>query len=205
MTGTPGVGAPPPPPGHHGPPPSPLFRALDTNGAGVISAEEIANAPTTLKTLAGASGQITRDSLRPPRREGDEQKQGDEARRPHHRPPPDTQGDENPAPRPPRQPEDRPQRPPPPDGEHGSRKQDNTPASGAPPADAPPDGLAGRHHGPPHGDGLFNALDADGDGTVSAEEIAAAATTLKKADTNGDGVIDRRDFRPPPPPPAPAD
>ncbi len=36
---------------HHGPPPSPLFDALDTNHDGVISADEIANAPASLKAL----------------------------------------------------------------------------------------------------------------------------------------------------------
>lgn len=56
-------------PGRHGhrPPPSPLFLALDVNHDGVIDAEEIANAPATLKTLdKNGDGKLTLDELRPP-------------------------------------------------------------------------------------------------------------------------------------------
>lgn len=191
-------GPPPPPPGHHGPPPSPLFRALDANGDGVISADEIANASAALKTLADASGQITRESIRPPHPPRDDQKTaGDDRPHPHRPPPPDASRDDaagSPAPRPPH-----------PDADHGPRKQDASPSPDASPtasASAPADGPAGHHHhGPPHGDGLFDALDTNHDGVISADEINSAAAALKKADTNGDGVIDRRDFRPPPPPP----
>lgn len=52
-----------------GPPPSPdpMLKALDANTNGVISADEIVNAPTTLKTLdANSDGQLTQDEIRPP-------------------------------------------------------------------------------------------------------------------------------------------
>jgi len=48
------------------PPPDPMLMALDTNTNGVISADEIVNAPTALKTLdANSDGQLTQDELRP--------------------------------------------------------------------------------------------------------------------------------------------
>ena len=49
-------------------------------------------------------------------------------------------------------------------------------------------GEGGREGGPPR-DILFTALDQDGDGTLSATEIAAAPSSLRKLDTNGDGAL----------------
>ncbi len=46
---------------------------------------------------------------------------------------------------------------------------------------------------------VVQALDADGDGTLSAEEIANAATALKKLDKNGDGKLSQEELRPAPP------
>lgn len=43
--------------------------------------------------------------------------------------------------------------------------------------------------GPPRRDALFAALDQDGDGTLSPQEIAAAPGSLKKLDANGDGSL----------------
>jgi Ca2+-binding EF-hand superfamily protein len=43
--------------------------------------------------------------------------------------------------------------------------------------------------GPPRRDALFAALDQDGDGALSADEIAAAPVSLKKLDANGDGSV----------------
>jgi hypothetical protein len=49
------------------PPPSPVINALDANQDGVISADEIANAPALLLTLdRNGDGQLTRDELCPP-------------------------------------------------------------------------------------------------------------------------------------------
>lgn len=49
-----------------------LIRALDANSDGVIDEQEIANASNALAKLdRNGDGKITRDELRPPRREGD--------------------------------------------------------------------------------------------------------------------------------------
>jgi Ca2+-binding EF-hand superfamily protein len=50
-------------------------------------------------------------------------------------------------------------------------------------------GEPGGRGGPPRRDALFTALDQDGDGGLSADEIAAAPASLKKLDTNGDGIL----------------
>ena len=56
-------------PGGQHPPIPPIFAALDTNGDGVLSADEIANAPKSLLKLdKNADGQLTQDELRPGRR-----------------------------------------------------------------------------------------------------------------------------------------
>ena len=216
---------PPPPPGHHGPPPpSELFKALDTNHDGVISADEIANAPAVLKALADSSGQITRESLRPKHPEPDDQQAPDDRRGPRadherrdHRPPPDAQDSPaanadrpaNPPPDERRGPDGRRHGPPPRDDDR-DRTQDRpaaTPAAsaaaspGASPAPAP----GGRPHGPPHGGPLFDALDTNHDGVISADEIANAPAALKALDKNGDGQLTRDELRPPPPPPGPRD
>jgi hypothetical protein len=46
---------------------------------------------------------------------------------------------------------------------------------------------------------IVAALDTNGDGTLSADEIAAASTSLKKLDKNGDGQLTQEEFRPAPP------
>lgn len=50
-------------------------------------------------------------------------------------------------------------------------------------------GEPGGRGGPPRRDALFAALDQDGDGGLSADEIAAAPASLKKLDANGDGIL----------------
>ena len=42
----------------------------------------------------------------------------------------------------------------------------------------------------------FTALDSDSDGTISAAEIAKAATALKALDKNGDGKLTEEEVRP---------
>lgn len=58
----------------------------------------------------------------------------------------------------------------------------------------PPSGQSGRPDrggfGPPRSL-MINALDADGDGEISARELANAQEELKKIDTNGDGKLTR--------------
>jgi len=49
-------------------------------------------------------------------------------------------------------------------------------------------GEGGRDGGPPR-DPLFGALDLNGDGRLSPDEIAAAPASLRKLDANGDGVL----------------
>jgi hypothetical protein len=54
--------------GHHHPPVPPIFAVLDTNGDGVLSADEIANAPKNLLKLdKNGDGQLTPDEYRPHR------------------------------------------------------------------------------------------------------------------------------------------
>ena len=78
------------------------------------------------------------------------------------------------------------------------------PLSSPPPA--PPQMQHGPRdqHGPPRGNPLFDALDTNHDGTISAEEIANASTSLKALLKNGSDHLTREDLRPaggPPPPP----
>jgi hypothetical protein len=53
------------------------------------------------------------------------------------------------------------------------------------------DGRAGEPdgRGAPRRDARFSALDRDGDGVLSADEIAAAPASLRKLDANGDGTL----------------
>ena len=95
-------------------------------------------------------------------------------------------------------------RPKPPEGEgkEGERK-------GPPPGGPRPEG---ERKGPrPGGQGpegnfhpptppVIGALDANGDKTISADEIANASAALKKLDKNGDGQLQKEEMRPEPPP-----
>ena len=62
------------------------------------------------------------------------------------------------------------------------------------PADQPPGGDHPHHHGPPSV--LFDALDANGDGVLSAEEIANAPAALKGLLKEGQTQLTRADLRP---------
>lgn len=68
----------------------------------------------------------------------------------------------------------------------------------------PPEGRGrpeggGDREGPPRSPPLMSALDTDGDGEISAEEIKAAATTLLTLDKNKDGKLTQDETRPPRP------
>ena len=60
----------------------------------------------------------------------------------------------------------------------------------------------GVRHGPPPGGGnrpkppIESALDANGDGVISAEEIDNASAALKTLDKNGDGQLTADEYRP---------
>jgi hypothetical protein len=69
----------------------------------------------------------------------------------------------------------------------------------------PPEGPQGPPPNKPPVPPLVAALDADHDGTVSAEEIANAPESLKELDKNGDGQLSREELRPMGPPPPHAD
>ena len=56
----------------------------------------------------------------------------------------------------------------------------------------------GDHHHPPH-DQLREALDADHDHQLSAEEIKNATAAILSLDTNNDGMLTDDEFRPPMP------
>ena len=102
---------------------------------------------------------------------------------------------------------------PPPGGPNGGGNKppflgEKPAASGAQKPASPPDGSKPpRPPAPP----LVHALDADGDGVISAEEIANAAKALLTLDKNGDGQLGPAEYmghppgdgpKPPLPPPA---
>jgi len=66
-----------------------------------------------------------------------------------------------------------------------------------PPGEAPP-GFQGGPRGPfrPMRPPVMAAVDADGNGELSAQEIAAASQALKKLDKDGNGSLSRAELRP---------
>jgi Ca2+-binding EF-hand superfamily protein len=71
----------------------------------------------------------------------------------------------------------------------GGRRPEGDPAGG-------PEGRPGQ--GPVPGGPVLRALDANGDGEISASEIADATKALAKLDKNGDGKLTRDEIGPPP-------
>ncbi|HEV2694187.1 MAG TPA: EF-hand domain-containing protein [Verrucomicrobiae bacterium] len=76
--------------------------------------------------------------------------------------------------------------------------------AGGPPEGAPGGGQGG--HGGPGGPGghrplpaIINALDANHDGVIDADEIANASAALKTLDKNGDGKLTRDEYMGKPP------
>jgi Ca2+-binding EF-hand superfamily protein len=65
--------------------------------------------------------------------------------------------------------------------------------AGGRPNPGQPEGRPGAGPGGP----VLRALDADGDGEISASEIADAAKALAKLDRNGDGKLTREEIGPP--------
>jgi len=82
----------------------------------------------------------------------------------------------------------------------GSALIANAQDAGGPPADGqrPPGGPGMHGHRPPPSP-LFEALDANHDGVIDADEIANAPAALKKLDKNGDGKLTPDELRPPRP------
>ena len=163
-------GAPPRPPG-----PPPIIAALDTDDDGIISAKEIAAAPDSLKKLdKNGDGELTPDEyLGPPPNGG---------RKPH-----DAGGNPQHADKPP--------------GDRPAPQTDGTANAGGgrQGGDGGPAQGGDRRHGPPPLQ-IIGALDTNGDGTISADEIKNAPSSLLKLDKNGDGQLGPREYGPKPPP-----
>ena len=181
------------PEGNGVPPPRrlpPIFKALDTNRDGILEADEITNAPRSLRTLEkSGSDQLTMPELLGPPPGGR-----------HHGPPPGG-GDSQDGPPPPppdqsgtaAQAGDAPPPPPPPDESGSNAQAGPSPAQGEPavggrPADhGGPPGPGGRHHPAPP---VIQALDENRDGVIESNEIDDAAQSLRTPGEGWEGSID---------------
>lgn len=152
--------------GSRSPAPSPLFMIFDLDRDGIISTEEMSLAPESLaKRDANGDGRITRDELRPAR------------------PGPGPRGERGPrGPRAERGEGGEGERPRGPRGE-GERGEGSRGERGPGPRDG-----AERVAHP-----IFDALDVDGDGVLSANEIADSWKNLLALDLTGDGTITREE------------
>lgn len=197
---------PPPPPPHHGHPPSPLFEALDTNHDGVLSADEIKNAATSLGALdKNKDGQLTADEMRPVRPEGadaehhgrgpeaDADRHGpgagpgagpeaDEPRWQHRHGGPEARDDRRPAP--------------PADAESASADRPGPGPGHGPGPREDREGAGPERHGPRPMPPVMAALDANHDGVISADEMKNAQAALKTLDKNNDGQLTPDEMRP---------
>lgn len=154
-------------PGNPTRPLPPIFRALDRDQDGVISADEIANATVALKTLdANGDGRLTPDEYRPPRpgeavqpRSGGRSKPAGAGEAP-------VAGNADPS-----------------DSRPGSGSDQETPED-----QPPPTGNSGQKPPRPK---IDEVLDVNGDEIISAGELANAPVQLRKLDANGDGKLSK--------------
>jgi len=207
--------------GRGGPMRSPAFLALDADRDGVISAAEIANAPAALKLLdKNGDGKLTEDEVRPqmggrggpggPGGPGGRGGRGDE---PGETPAPtademvrmlmafDKNGDGK------LTRDELPERMlglfDRADADRNGVLTEDEIRKAAQAAAAPAARGRGEGRGEARGDGpsfmrldpILAALDTNGDGEISAEELAAAPTALKKLDANGDGQLSADEVR----------
>ncbi len=171
-----------------GPMPMPLLPALDADGDGIISAEEMKNATAALQKLdKNGDGKLTREEWQPrpqgrgpqERRDGDQEGKPKTGPRDGERPPVGPRDGERPKSEGPR------------DGER--------PQGGPREGERPQGGQGERPPAPP----LLGALDADRDGVLSADEIDKSPEALAKLDQNKDSQLGPREYgqRPPQGPP----
>ena len=185
-------------PGDHPPapmPPPPLLHALDADDDGIISADEIKNAPAALAKLdKNGDKQLTADELRPPPPDGPPPKDGrkdgqrGEKKGDGDRPQKKAEGDKSE-----KKPADWPF------AKDKTGKSDQSENAAKPEGDR--SGQGDKPQGPPPP--LIGALDADHDGVISEEEIAKSSESLLKLDKNGDGQLGPREYGMPPHPPGP--
>ena len=163
------------PPGPMAPPP--LLHALDTDDDGIISADEIKNAPASLAKLdKNGDKQITPDEMRPQQPDGPPPKDGKKA-----------EGD-----KPDKKPADWPFAK---DKTGKAGDQEKGPKAGGDQGDK---GAKGDKPPGPPPSALLEALDTDHDGVISEEEIAKSSESLLKLDKNGDGQLGPREYNAPP-------
>jgi len=178
-----------------GPVPIPFLQALEGNGDGIISADEIKGAPDALKKLdKNNDGQLSREEWRPqpPRPpQGDGQRERPAGARDGERPRGGPRDGEAKAEA--KAPEKKAN-----DWPFGKKEAagDQNAAGEKPAGDA--QGKGERPQGPPPPP-LLEALDTDKDGTISADEIDKASAALAKLDKNNDGQLGPREYGPRPP------